>query len=53
MCLLEMAFKISTDEQKVKVDVSIGQQLQTLESLLDNSLQKPFFLIVYPHQLSF
>ena len=38
MCLLEMAVKISTDEQKVKVDVSVEQQLQTLESLLDKSL---------------
>lgn len=38
MCLLEMAVKISTDEHKVKVDVSVEQQLQTLESLLDKSL---------------
>lgn len=38
MCLLEMSVKILTDEQKVMVDSSVEEQLQTLESLIDKQL---------------
>ena len=38
MCLLEMSVKVLTDEQKLKVDSSIEEQLQMLESLLDKEL---------------
>lgn len=39
MCLLEMAVKVLTDEQKVIVDSSLEQQLHLLESLIDEQLQ--------------
>ena len=38
MCLLEMSVKVLTDEQKVKVDSSFEEQLQKLESLIDEQL---------------
>ena len=38
MCLLEMSVKVLTDEQKLKVDSSIEEQLQMLESLIDEQL---------------
>ena len=38
MCLLEMSVKVLTDEQKVKVDSSVEEQLQMLESLIDEQL---------------
>ena len=38
MCLLEMSVKVLTDEQKVKVDSSYEEQLQKLESLIDEQL---------------
>ena len=38
MWLLEMSVKVLTDEQKLKVDSSIEEQLQMLESLLDKEL---------------
>ena len=38
MCLLEMSVKVLTDEQKVKVDSSLEEQLQMLESLIDEQL---------------
>lgn len=38
MCLLEMSVKILNDEQKVMVDSSVEEQLQTLESLIDKQL---------------
>ena len=38
MCLLEMSVKVLTDEQKVKVDSSVENQLQMLESLIDEQL---------------
>lgn len=38
MCLLEMSVKVLTDEQKLKVDSSVEEQLQMLESLIDEQL---------------
>lgn len=38
MCLLEMSVKVLADEQKVKVDSSVEEQLQMLESLIDEQL---------------
>ena len=38
MCLLEMSVKVLTDEQKVKVDSSVEDQLLMLESLIDEQL---------------
>jgi|TARA_B110000467_G_scaffold79504_1_gene71819 cell division protein ZapA len=38
MCLLEMSVKVLTDEQKVMVDSSVEEQLQVLESLIDEQL---------------
>ena len=38
MCLLEMSVKFLTDEQKVKVDSSVEEQLLMLESLIDEQL---------------
>ena len=38
MCLLEMSVKVLTDEQKLKVDSSVEEQLQMLESLIDKQL---------------
>tara|TARA_B100001059_G_C17335350_1_gene333260 strand:+ start:246 stop:527 length:282 start_codon:yes stop_codon:yes gene_type:complete len=38
MCLLEMSVKVLTDELKVKVDSSVEEQLQILESLIDKQL---------------
>ena len=38
MCLLEMAVKVSVDDQKVKVDSSLEDQLLAMESIIDNYL---------------
>ena len=38
MCLLEMAVKVLGDEQKVKVDSSLEDQLLAIESIIDSHL---------------
>jgi hypothetical protein len=38
MCLLEMAVKVLGDEQKVKVDSSLEDQLLAMESIIDSHL---------------
>ena len=38
MCLLEMAVKLHVDEQKVKVDSSVEDQLLAIESIIDRHL---------------
>ena len=38
MCLLEMTVKVLGDEQKVKVDSSLEDQLLAIESIIDSHL---------------
>ena len=38
MCLLEMAIKLLADENKIKIDTSIENQLSDLELLIDKHL---------------
>ena len=38
MCLLEMAIKLLVDENKIKIDTSIENQLSDLELLIDKYL---------------
>lgn len=38
MCLLEMAVKLHVDEQKVKVDSSVEDQLLAIESIINRHL---------------
>ena len=42
MCLLEMSVKLLADEKKVMVDSSIENNLNALESLIDQQLNKTF-----------